>query len=111
MRPLSLGLYRLVFRLNQNTNCWFLGHFNKYYKEIFCDLLHIKSNVNTNFYEHKFKFKKIVSFRSNQELLRKKAIKSGVNLIVPQKLYFYPKDTRIWKKCNCKCLCSYWEKS
>mgnify|MGYP001226112898 CR=1 FL=1 len=41
--------------------------------------------------------KKIDNFRSNQELLRKKAIKSGVNLIAPETI-FLSKDTKFGKK-------------
>ena len=46
-------------------------------------------NTNSN-------FKKIVKYRSNQELLRKKAIKSGVNLIAPETI-FLSKDTKFGK--------------
>ena len=35
----------------------------------------------------KSNLKKIDNFRSNQELLRKKAIKSGVNLIAPETIF------------------------
>ena len=45
----------------------------------------------------KSNLKKIDNFRSNQELLRKKAIKSGVNLIAPETI-FLSKDTKFGKK-------------
>ena len=41
-------------------------------------------------------FKKIVKYRSNQELLRKKAIKSGVYLIAPETI-FLSNDTKFGK--------------
>ena len=44
----------------------------------------------------KSNLKKIDNFRSNQELLRKKAIKSGVNLIAPETI-FLSKDTKFGK--------------
>ena len=44
----------------------------------------------------KSNLKKIDNFRSNQELLRKKAIKSGVNLIAPETI-FLSKDTSFGK--------------
>ena len=44
----------------------------------------------------KSNLKKIDYFRSNQELLRKKAIKSGVNLIAPETI-FLSKDTKFGK--------------
>ena len=42
------------------------------------------------------KFKKIQSYKANQESLRKKAIKSGVNLIAPETI-FLSKDTKFGK--------------
>ncbi len=42
------------------------------------------------------KFKKIKAFKINQESLRKKAIKSGVNLIAPETI-FLSKDTKFGK--------------
>ena len=42
------------------------------------------------------KFKKIQAYRANQERLRKKAIKSGVNLIAPETI-FLSKDTKFGK--------------
>ena len=39
------------------------------------------------------KFKKIQSYKANQESLRKKAIKFGVNLIAPEPI-FLSKDTK-----------------
>ena len=44
----------------------------------------------------KSNLKTIDNFRSNQELLRKKAIKSGVNLIAPETI-FLSKDTKFGK--------------
>ena len=44
----------------------------------------------------KSNLKKIDNFRSNQELLRKKAIKSGVKLIAPETI-FLSKDTKFGK--------------
>ena len=44
----------------------------------------------------KSNLKKIDNFRSNQELLRKKAIKSGVNLVAPETI-FLSKDTKFGK--------------
>ena len=44
----------------------------------------------------KSNLKKIDNFRFNQELLRKKAIKSGVNLIAPETI-FLSKDTKFGK--------------
>ena len=44
----------------------------------------------------KSNLKKIDNFRSNQELLRKNAIKSGVNLIAPETI-FLSKDTKFGK--------------
>ena len=44
----------------------------------------------------KSNLKKIDNFRSNQELLRKKAIKSGVNLIAPETI-FLSRDTKFGK--------------
>ena len=44
----------------------------------------------------KSNLKKIDNFRSNQELLRKKAIKSGVNLIAPETI-FLSSDTKFGK--------------
>ena len=44
----------------------------------------------------KSNLKKIDNFRSNQELLRKKAIKCGVNLIAPETI-FLSKDTKFGK--------------
>ena len=44
----------------------------------------------------KSNLKKIDKFRSNQELLRKKAIKSGVNLIAPETI-FLSNDTKFGK--------------
>ena len=44
----------------------------------------------------KSNLKKIDNYRSNQELLRKKAIKSGVNLIAPETI-FLSKDTKFGK--------------
>ena len=41
-------------------------------------------------------FKKIENYRLTQELLRKKAIKSGVNLIAPETI-FLSKDTKFGK--------------
>ena len=43
------------------------------------------------------KFKKIYAYKANQESLRKKAIKSGVNLIAPETI-FLSKDTKFGKK-------------
>ena len=43
------------------------------------------------------KFKKIYAYKANQESLRKKAIKSGVNLIAPETI-FLSKDTQFGKK-------------
>ncbi len=42
------------------------------------------------------KFKKIQAYKANQESLRKKAIKSGVNLIAPETI-FLSKDTKFGK--------------
>ena len=42
------------------------------------------------------KFKKIQAYKANQENLRKKAIKSGVNLIAPETI-FLSKDTKFGK--------------
>ena len=42
------------------------------------------------------KFKKIKAYKANQESLRKKAIKSGVNLIAPETI-FLSKDTKFGK--------------
>ena len=44
----------------------------------------------------KSNLKKIDNYRSNQELLRKKAIKSGINLIAPETI-FLSKDTKFGK--------------
>ena len=44
-----------------------------------------------------YKFKKIYAYKANQESLRKKAIKSGVNLIAPETI-FLSKDTKFGKK-------------
>ena len=43
------------------------------------------------------KLKKIKAYKANQESLRKKAIKSGVNLIAPETI-FLSKDTKFGKK-------------
>ena len=58
----------------------------------------------------KSNLKKIDNYRSNQELLRKKAIKSGVHLIAPETI-FLSKDTKFGKKRNYKPLCGNWKKS
>ena len=42
------------------------------------------------------KFKKIQAYKANQESLRKKAIKSGVNLVAPETI-FLSKDTKFGK--------------
>ena len=42
------------------------------------------------------KFKKIEAFKNSQEILRIKAIKSGVNLIAPETI-FLSKDTKFGK--------------
>merc|ERR1712093_604773 len=42
------------------------------------------------------KFKKIQAYKVNQERLRKKAIKSGVNLLAPETI-FLSKDTKFGK--------------
>ena len=47
--------------------------------------------MNTN-----SKFKKIQAYKTNQESLRKKAIKSGVNLVAPETI-FLSKDTKFGK--------------
>ena len=47
--------------------------------------------MNTN-----SKFKKAVAYKANQERLRKKALKSGVNLIAPETI-FLSKDTKFGK--------------
>ena len=57
---------------------------------------HHNFNVKRNFYEDKFKFKKNKAYKINQENLRKKAIKSGVNLIAPETI-FLSKDTKFGK--------------
>ena len=44
----------------------------------------------------KSNLKKIDNFRSNQDMLRKKAIKSGVNMIAPETI-FLSKDTKFGK--------------
>ena len=47
--------------------------------------------MNTN-----SKFKKVTAYKANQERLRKKALKSGVNLIAPETI-FLSKDTKFGK--------------
>ena len=56
--PLSLALYQLAFRLNQIKLLIFESFLISIIKKYFVTYYHIKSNVNTNFYENKIKSKK-----------------------------------------------------
>ena len=50
---------------------------------------------------------KQTNLQKSQARLREKFIKNGVKMLA-QETFYFSKDTKNWKKCNHRALCSYW---